>query len=56
MTEFMEIAAAILIFMFCKFAFSKQTKIPWRNMIFEYASIVILIWIIRSAIHFFNSF
>ena len=56
MTEFMEIAAAILVFMFLKFAFSKQIKVPWRNMILEYISIVLLIWIIKSAIHFLKSF
>lgn len=52
MAEFMEIALAILVFMICKFAFSKQAKVPWRKMILEYVSIVLFIWVIQSVIHF----
>lgn len=55
MTGFIEIAIAMFFFMLCRYFFS-NTRLPWRNMIFEYVSIVTIVWLINSMVQFIGQF
>lgn len=48
MAELLEIAAAIFVFMLCKYSFTKA-KLPLLSKLAEFVTTVLMIWLVKHA-------